>query len=173
VLIGKHATRAQVESALGSSTILHFAGHAVQANGGTELLLAKSSSDDRSPWVDSAFLRRYPPRACRLAVLSACSSGKREASWNQPLQNIVETLGTLGVPEIVATRWQIDSQAAVPFMDAFYRELSKGDSVPIALSAARRVLCSQSRYNNPYYWGAYYSTGTGTTHLQGVLNAAV
>jgi hypothetical protein len=159
ILLGERATAARVGADLGSATIFHFAGHAVQTKNGTELLLAAAFRGDKSPWVDGNFLRQHPPRACRLAVLSACSTGTREAAWNHPLQNMVETLGDLGVPEVVATRWQIDSEASVPLIDDFYGGLAKGDTVAMALTSARRVQFGSPSYRNPYYWGAYYVTG--------------
>jgi CHAT domain-containing protein len=162
-LLGTQATTASVGQSLSSATIFHFAGHAVQTRNGTELLLAAASPKDATPWIDGAFLRRHPPRFCRLAVLSACATGTREESWNRPLQDIVETLGSLGVPEVVATRWQIDSEAALPFMDVFYGNLAQGKSVALALTSARRVQFAQSLYRNPYYWGAYYATGREMT----------
>jgi CHAT domain-containing protein len=104
-------------------------------------------------------------------VLSACATGTREASWNHPLQSIVETFGALGVPEVVATRWQIDSEASVPFIDAFYGGLSKGNTVAMALTSARRVQFENSKYRNPYYWGAYYVTGREIDRPSGELDA--
>jgi CHAT domain-containing protein len=173
LLLGRQATTANLAQALGSATIFHFAGHAVQTGNGTELLLAASSPDELRPWVDGVFLRQHPPHACQLAVLSACSTGTREASWNHPLQDIVETLGDLGVPEVVATRWQIDSEAAVPFMDSFYQSLAAGKSVAVALTSARGVQFSRSLYKNPYYWGAYYVTGGETTLVQKESHARI
>jgi hypothetical protein len=97
----------------------------------------------------------------------------REAAWNHPLQDIVETLGSLGVPEVVATRWQIDSEAAVPFMDSFYTSLSQGSSVAAALTSARRVQSKELLYSKPYYWAAYYVTGREITNLTGEFHAKV
>ena len=173
LLLGQQATTANLARTLGSATIFHFAGHAVQTGNGTELLLAASTPDELRPWVDGVFLRQHPPHACQLAVLSACSTGTREASWNHPLQDIVETLGDLGVPEVVATRWQIDSEAAVPFMDSFYQSLATGKSVAVALTSARGVQFSRSLYKNPYYWGAYYVTGGETTLVQKESHARI
>jgi CHAT domain-containing protein len=170
LLAGRQATSAQVAAALGTASVFHFAGHAVQRTDGTELLLANSPGE-KSPWIDGAFLRRHPPRLCRLAVLSACSTGKREAGWNHPLQDIVETFSSLGVPEVVATRWQVDSEASVPFMDAFYRKLSEINSVTQALTYARRIQSDNYLYRNPYYWGAYYVTGMQPMPGKSVLYA--
>ena len=160
LLLGNQANTARVAQLLDSATVFHFAGHAVQTNQGTELLLASASSNDKRPWVDGTFLRQHPPRVCRLAVLSACATGVEESSWNHPLQDIVETLGSLGVPEVVATRWQIGSESAVPFMDDFYRSMAQGNNVAMALTIARRLQFLRPHQNNPYYWGAYYVTCT-------------
>jgi CHAT domain-containing protein len=184
LLLGDQATAARVAQRMTTATIFHFAGHAVQSRDGTELLLASvspgsaslgsaSSSAEKQrarPWIDGTFLRQHPPHACRLAVLSACATGAREASWNHPLQDIVETLRSLGVPEVVATRWQIDSEASVPFMNSFYESLQHGSSVAAALTAARRVQSGRPSYASPYYWGAYYVSGMEAMRFTGELN---
>ena len=172
LLLGNEANATRVAQLLDSATIFHFAGHAVQTDHGTELLLAASSPSDKHPWVDGAFLRQHPPRACRLAVLSACATGVREASWNHPLQDIVETLASLGVPEVVATRWQISSDSAVPFMEAFYRSMGQGNNVAMALTLARRLQFLRTHENNPYYWGAYYVTCTERVHRRKELHGS-
>jgi tetratricopeptide (TPR) repeat protein len=172
LLLGAQATRTGIQQALSSATIFHFAGHAIQTSNGTQLLLARGSAGETTPWIDGVILRQHPPRNCQLAVLSGCSSGGRLDSWSDPLQDMVETLNSVGVPEVVATRWQIDSGAAVPFMEAFYRSLAKGNSVAAALRDSRRVLYSDATYRNPYFWGAYYASGNKNAYAQGALHAS-
>jgi CHAT domain-containing protein len=192
LLVGDQATEPQVTARLETASAIHFAGHAAQQGGGTRLLLApaKSGSDSQrlsapnskadvsglsrldSPWLDSELLRKHPPRAARLAVFSACSSGKKEAGWNHGMGDIVATLVSLGVPDVVATRWQIDSSAAVPMMDAFYGGLAKGLTVPEALTAARQSMVRGPRYRHPYYWAAWYASGTGTSDLSTIFHRA-
>jgi CHAT domain-containing protein len=86
--------------------------------------------------------------------------------------DIVDTLASLGVPEIVATRWQIDSSSAVPMMDAFYSGLARGLTVPRALTAARQSLIRDARYRHPYYWAAYYASDSRTSNLSQIFQAA-
>lgn len=86
--------------------------------------------------------------------------------------DIVDTLTSLGVPQVVATRWQIDSASAVPMMDAFYHGLAGGLSVPQALTAARQSLIRDARYKHPYYWAAYYASGEGPTKLSEVFHGS-
>jgi len=174
LLLGAQATQAQVATRLSSATAIHFAGHAAQQDGGTRLLLASAktpSAGDR-PYLDSSLLRKHPPRAARLAVFSACSTGKKEEGWNHGMGDIVDTLASLGVPDVVATRWQIDSESAVPMMDAFYGGLTRGLSVPQALTAARLTLSRDPRYRHPYYWAAYYASGQGNSDLRQVFHSS-
>jgi len=173
LLVGDQATEPQVLARLATAAAIHFAGHAEKQEGGTRLLLSpmKFATASDTPWLDSELLRKHPPRAARLAVFSACSSGKKEAGWNHGMGDIVATLASLGVPDVVATRWQIDSGAAVPMMDAFYGGLAKGLTVPQALTAARQSLVRDPRYRHPYYWAAWYASGTGTSDLSPIFHS--
>lgn len=172
LLLAGQATRAQVVPRLATAEAIHFAGHAVRGDGGTRLLLASAGTAGDKPYLDGAVFRKHPPRTARLVVFSACSTGKREEGWNHGMGDIVDTLVSLGVPEVVATRWQIDSSSAVPMMDAFYGGLSAGLSVPQALTAARLSLIRDVRYRHPYYWAAYYASGVGKTDLHEVFHGS-
>jgi hypothetical protein len=178
LLLAGEATEPEVASRLATAETIHFAGHAAQQDGGTRLLLApgktvgaQGDSGAEKPYLDSAVFRRHPPRAARLAVFSACATGKKEEGWNHGMGDIVDTLASLGVPDVVATRWQIDSESAVPMMDAFYGGLAKGLTVPEALTAARQTLIRDARYRHPYYWAAYYASGFGRSDLSQVFHA--
>jgi CHAT domain-containing protein len=186
LLLAGQATQARVAARLATASAIHFAGHAAEQDGATRLLLAPQKvafaaagsaganpgklSQDR-PYLDSDFLRKHPPLAARLAVFSACSTGKKEEGWNHGMGDIVDTLASLGVPDVVATRWQIDSGSAVPMMDAFYDGLAKGLSVPQALTAARQSLIRDPRYRHPYYWAAWYASGDGESNLSQIFHA--
>ena len=170
LLLGAAATQAQVSARLASAPAIHFAGHATVRDGATRLLLAPDAGG--KAYFDSDLLRKTPPRAARLAVFSACSTGKREEGWNHGMGDIVNTLAALGVPQVVATRWQIDSASAVPMMDAFYGGLAQGLSVPRALTAARQSLVKDARYRHPYYWAAYYASGSGSLGVSQVTQHA-
>ena len=176
LLLAGQATEPQVAARLATATAFHFAGHATQQDGATRLLLApaavSAATGADAPFLDSDLLRKHPPRAVRLAVFSSCSSGKREVGWNHGMGDIVDTLASLGVPQVVATRWQIDSSSAVPMMDAFYGGVANGLNVPRALTRARQSLARDPRYRHPYYWAAYYASGTGNTDLSRVFQPA-
>jgi CHAT domain-containing protein len=170
VLLAGQATEPRVVERLNSASIIHFAGHATQFDGTTRLLLAPTSSEADRPYLDKSVLLRNPPRHAKLIVFSACSTGKRKAGWNHGMGDIVDTLAYLGVPEVVATRWQIDSASAVLMMDSFYRSLAAGRTVPQALTAARWALIRNGRLKHPYYWAAYYVSGVGNRDVHEVFH---
>ena len=184
LLLGGEATEPQVAERLAKATAVHFAGHAAQQDGETRLLLASkavpakapspgarvAASAPDQPWLDSSVLRKHPPRAASLAVFSACSTGKKEEGWNHGIGDIVATLASVGVPDVVATRWEIDSASAVPMMDGFYAGLAQGRTVPEALTAARQGLIRDPRYRPPYYWAAWYASGWGRSNLSQVFH---
>ena len=170
VLLAAKATEENVLERLTSASVIHFAGHAAQQNGSTRLLLAPSKADSDKPYLDNTAFTRNPPRAARLIVFSACTTGRREPGWDHGMGDIVDTLESLGVPEVVATRWRIDSASAVPMMQAFYSGLAAGDSVPQALTAARESLARDARFRHPYYWASYYASGVGSNDLHEVFH---
>jgi CHAT domain-containing protein len=174
VLLAEEATRAKLTEHLETATSIHFAGHATERDGGMRLLLAPQKPSrlltGNDAYLDSTLLRQHPPRLARLAVFSACSTGKKQVGWNHGMGDIVDTLASLGVPDVVATRWQIDSSSAVPMMDAFYSGLAEGLSVPQSLTAARQTLSRDPRYRHPYYWAAYYSSGWGDSDLRPIFH---
>jgi len=172
LLLGHQATESEVTEYLATAPVIHFAGHAAMQDGTMRLLLAPANTPGDKPYIDAAWFRAHPPRAAQIAVFSACSTGKGQDGWNHGMGDIVETLASLGVQQVVATRWQIDSASAVPIMDTFYHGLAKGMSVPQALTAARQSLFRDARHRHPYYWAAYYASGVGTTDLREVFHGA-
>jgi CHAT domain-containing protein/tetratricopeptide (TPR) repeat protein len=170
LLLAEQATQAHVAPHLSTAPLIHFAGHAAQYGGATRLLLAPTGAPGDHPYLDDALFRRDPPRSAQLVVFSACSTGKTEEGWDHGMGDIVDTLASLGVPQVVATRWEIDSASAVFLMDKFYRGLADGLTVPQALTAARQLLIRDGRYRHPYYWAAYYASGVGSTDLREVFH---
>jgi len=185
LLLASDATEAGVVARLPNAASIHFAGHAAEWLGDTRLLLAQSGAEPpiavstetdalapakTKPWLDSDLIRRHPPRAARLAVFSACATGKKEEGWNHGMGDIVSALASVGVPDVVSTRWQIDSHSAIPLMDSFYSALAAGQTVPQALTSARIALMSDPHYRHPYYWAAWYATGRGNSTLTQIFH---
>ena len=165
VFVGDEAQVSSIEAAAPHAALIHFAGHTKFTREGTHLLLAqpmKSGTD----WLDARAFRSHTFANCRLVVLSACSTGKREERRSDDIQDIVQALTAKGAQQIVATHWDVDSAASVALMKAFYSGLANGLAVPQALLAARTAVQSQGEYQHPYYWASYYAIGLNRSNLK-------
>jgi CHAT domain-containing protein len=181
VLVDSAAAPGAVESAIAGAPLIHFAGHAMSYSGQTRLMLARDPSTHHpSPlstthmpeteWLDTLSFQPSALTECRLVVLSACSTGKKEERDFDGFDAIVDTLAADGVPDIVATHWDVDSEASVALMKSFYAGLARGMTVPQALSQAEAAVSRMGQYHHPYYWAAYYADGMGTSNLKEVVH---
>jgi CHAT domain-containing protein len=169
IFVGPDATPDAIEAAAHHAALIHFAGHTRFVHGGTRLLLAhpqKSGPD----WLDARAFRTAAFANCRLVVLSACSTGKREDRDSGDIQDIVQTLTARGAQQIVATHWDVDSAASVSLMKDFYSGLARGLTVPQAMLQAKRTVNDTAEYRHPYYWAPYYVIGISRPDLKELIH---
>ena len=56
----------------------------------------------------------------------------------------------------------MNDEGTQALMEAFYRELKKGDATPTeALHRAQVALIKSPKYNHPNYWSAFFAIGNG------------
>jgi CHAT domain-containing protein len=173
VLTGPDATARSMASAMPGSWLIHYAGHTVSAAGHTRLMLARDLSRDDTEshkMRDIGLFHQAALSKCRIVVLSACSTGSLEEHDSADPSGLVEQLADDGVPDIVATHWDVDSEASVPLMKSFYSGLARGLTTPQALSHAEVTVSGLGPYHHPYYWAAYYVTGMGQSTLKELIH---
>ncbi len=146
----KDATREDLKQALlgtQSAYIFHFAGHGntvtlrddfnrgVPKESGFILLLADLAT--RQPdQVSAEELARYLQGAgVRLAVLVACQSGARSATY--PWDGVASAIAAIGIPAIIAMQYEIMDLQAIAFSRAFYAALGLGLSLDEATWSGR------------------------------------
>lgn len=163
VLSGAQATLDQVKSALQGVKIFHFAGHSFSIADRGGLLLAPPSSStfvrQRPEILYSSDLNLETLKMCRLAILSACSTALGN---NGPVANpegLVRAFLRAGVSYVIASRWDVDSQATSLFMDRFYTALLSGATVERAIQSAETALRLSEGMSHPYFWAAFTSFG--------------
>jgi CHAT domain-containing protein len=64
------------------------------------------------------------------------------------------------VETVVASRWNVDSNATAMLMGSFYARLLEGQSVSNALTSARKSIRYQEQFSHPYYWAAFEAFGS-------------
>ncbi|HET9283526.1 MAG TPA: CHAT domain-containing protein [Candidatus Angelobacter sp.] len=95
-------------------------------------------------------------RRMQLAVLAACSTGS-DPGGLLDTNSLVHAFLAAGVPIVIASHWNVDSETTSELMIAFYQYLAQGKEAAQAMCLARaEVLKSRP---HPYYWAAFTVTG--------------
>jgi CHAT domain-containing protein len=118
VLAGHNATLGAVRNAFHNADLLHFSGHGVSTSDDGTLLLSPLDAADGAGLLNSESLEGSVLR-CRLVVLSACqtAAGERFGPFNP--QSLVQAFWRAGVPNVVATRWAVDTRVARRLIEVF------------------------------------------------------
>jgi CHAT domain-containing protein len=151
-LKGGSANVERLLKGLSQATVFHFAGHAMGLEHGGELLLEGKSGRNV---LSASELSGLSLKRCRLVVLSACSTATVERDITRNPDGLVDAFLTAGATNVIASRWDVDSNATAALMRRFYESLHEGHGVTEALKDARAYVRSLPGMNLPYYWAAF------------------
>jgi CHAT domain-containing protein len=154
LLVGRAASERAVTGALAGAELFHFAGHGVSTHENGMLLLA-GEGESEATWLDSERVESLLGQ-CRLAVLSACNSANGQLADAFNPASLIQAFWRAGVPEVVAMRWVVDSNAASRIMTVFYRELEQGARPAAALRQAASELRRDRRFAHPAFWAGFH-----------------
>jgi CHAT domain-containing protein/tetratricopeptide (TPR) repeat protein len=157
LLSGKEATRNAILSHLPKAGLFHFAGHAVSGVNGVGLEVFSETADNlaKQDLISPREIEQRDLQGLRLAVLSACSTANGPESGVADPQSIAAAFLRKGVPDVIASRWNVDSNSAVSFMRLTYESLMSGRSPSDSLRATVRQLSNTSPRSHPFYWAAF------------------
>jgi CHAT domain-containing protein len=148
LFIGGQSTFARVKQELPKASIFHFAGHAVASDSESGLILS-----DRILSAD--LLDGLALQNLRLVVLSGCQTERGSSGSIEDYDSLVRMFARNGVPEVIASRWKVDSAATALFMEKFYATLISGKGVTESIREAQHALRTHPGTAHPYYWGAF------------------
>jgi tetratricopeptide (TPR) repeat protein len=104
--------------------------------------------------------------SARLAVLSGCESALGRANVGEGVVGLTSAFLSAGVPAVVATLWAVDDAVTADLMKQFYRELSGGKTVALALKAAQDAIRGQQITEHPFYWAGFVVVGDGNVTVR-------
>jgi CHAT domain-containing protein len=145
------ATLPDMKEAMARNAILHYSGHAIEAGNGAELVL------NAKQFLGAQELAKAPLGSTQLVVLAACSSGRGARDGLMDPQSLVHSIFITGVPMVVASQWNVDSESTSELMVSFYRHMAAQSPVPTAMLQARREMLKKN--SHPYYWAGFMVTG--------------
>jgi CHAT domain-containing protein len=155
LLLGPDAKLPVVLRDLAEAEVFHFAGHAVENRETTGLMLAGSTEHGEEGVLTAAHLNRKMLQRSHLVVLSACSTVSGSAEGFLDNEGLAESFLVLGAPQVVASRWVVDSSATHEWMKVFYEERLAGQSSSSSARKASSALRGQQKWTHPFYWAAF------------------
>jgi len=149
LIAGSGGSRAEVLRKLRKAQVFHFVGHSVAdvnrfglVLGHDQILSARDLASSRSP-------------SLRLVVLSACETANGSEGTIADVNSVARALVAVRIPQIVASRWNVDSTATRQLMRVFYLHLMAGETTTQALRAASDTIRLWPQYRHPYYWASF------------------
>jgi CHAT domain-containing protein len=150
-VVGSVAEPEKILSPLKQNTIFGFIGHAEPYETGAALRMNPHlllTAQDFSP----PQLRRV-----QLAVLAACSTGSTGSDGLLDTGSLIHAFLSGGVPNVVATRWNVDSEGTAILISDFYVHIAENGFPYKAIFVARNHLLKE--HSHPYYWAGFTVTG--------------
>jgi len=144
----------EITRALPRSELLHFSGHASIDANTSGLVLGGSHYGERS-LLSAIELSHASLRQMRMVVLSACETAQGSHGSFGDSESLARTLISSGVPQVIASRWPVNSDATRELMKQFYPTLLAGKPASQALRIAGTRLRDQSEWKHPFYWAAF------------------
>jgi CHAT domain-containing protein len=148
-----------VKAAVGNADIVHLSVHG-KFNASEPMLsyvaLASGGGDDGR--LTAAEMFGLPLDNSRLVVLSACDTGRAEATHGNEVLGMVRALLYAGAGTLVLSYWEVDSDATALWMRTFYEAAQTRPIAEAARAASIRVK-SNPAYSHPYYWAAFEMIG--------------
>jgi CHAT domain-containing protein len=177
LLTGKGATKAEFLRGVSSSQVVHYAGHAAAGDDSPSTARLLLASDPESGDAGALYLRELDRRSfprTRLVVLAACRTAAGAVSRVEGALSLGRPFLAAGVPDVVASLWDVDDVLSRRFMVAFHRALLAGRDPVQALRAAQISFLRNSdpSFNHPANWAAFICMGGLDIHSlpQGVIS---
>jgi CHAT domain-containing protein len=162
---GFFATREAVLNAdLKQYRYVHFATHGVVDSRTPALSALALSQFDESGNALAGFLRLDDIYSLDLnadvVVLSACDTALGREIRGEGLVGLTQAFLYAGSKSLVLSLWQVSDAATAVLMTRFYGQMIKnGAPAAEALRAAQLSMAAESRWADPYYWGAFILLG--------------
>ena len=137
--------------------IIHLATHAMVNPEDYELsgLLFKTADTDS---VEDGQLHFFEldalPLKARLAVLSACQTGKGELIAGEGIMNLAKSFSYAGTSSVLVSLWLASDQSTAQIMGDFYTSLKEGSSISGSLQTAKinYLQATDNLGAHPFYW---------------------
>ena len=172
LLVGGAARESVIQKQMEQVDVIHLATHGiahVQSSLQSKLLLAEEPANYQQAdgMLQAKEIYRLRLRRARLVVLSACQSGIEKYFRGEGMIGLARPFLVAGAPSVVASLWQVQSEATAQLMTTFHRlrRQQREPSIRAIRHAQSEFLHNaEPRYRHPYYWAAFSLIGGMTSY---------
>ena len=158
LLLDDRAKFREIKREIRSANVFHYAGHTISTGSfSAGLVLGGVGDDEKTGILDAQAIRSFQVPNLRLAVLSACQTQGSDERAFSDADSLALAFLQIGVPEVIASRWAVDSHETAIMMRIFYENIAAGSSPSLSLRAAEIETLRNSETRHPYYWAAFNS----------------
>lgn len=135
--------------------IIHLYTHA-SANDGMEPVIFFA---DSALYLNELVINQKP--VTQLVVLAACETGLGKFYQGEGVFSFNREFAAIGIPSSIVNLWPVDNKTTYELNELFYKHLSKGAPIDIALQKAKLEYISKVPAEKalPYYWAATVLAG--------------
>lgn len=157
-LLETEATKATFLKKFPEADIVHFAGHYVVNENAPMLSGFLMTGNGKEGTLTNYELLSLNSSKAKLIVLSACETGIEKYYDGEGMIGAGRTFLALGVPLIVASQWQVDSEATAELMSEFHHrrtqdKISTVEALRLAQLGALRS--EREDFRQPFYWAGF------------------
>jgi CHAT domain-containing protein len=154
---GNEATKAKVKENISNYDVVHFAipgiyEKSVPVKSG--LMFTSAHPDDRRLTAGEIFKLKFKGRAI---LMSSCHVLSELSLNGAEIATLNTSFVYAGSPSVVSTIWNIEDKSRVNFMDIFYSNLKKDESIADSLRTTQNEMIKLGY--QPYDWAAFILTG--------------
>ena len=155
VMLDSLIKESDVKASVSDYDVVHLSVHG-RFNGQEPMLsylkLAQGAQDDGR--LTAAEMFGLPLTKTSMVVLSACETGKAEATRSNEVLGMLRALLYAGASTVVLSYWEVDSASTALWMETFHRAAQSGSPSEAARQALRAVK-KRPEYAHPYFWSAF------------------
>lgn len=159
VVTQEAATTAEVKSWVSDYNVVHLSVHGEFKS--ADPLLSYLQFKDAPPdsgRLTAAEMFGLPLQKNSLVVLSACETGRVEATHSNEVLGMVRSLLYAGAGRLVLSSWEVNAGSTRLWMETFYQQgqnSSPAEAARLALVAVK----SHPEYSHPFFWAPFVMTG--------------
>jgi CHAT domain-containing protein len=151
--------KADIQAWVGDYSVVHLSVHGT-FNASDPLLsyLQFKEAPPDSGRLTAAEMFGLPLQKNSLVVLSACETGRVQASHANEVLGMVRSLLYAGAGNLVLSSWEVNAGSTKLWMESFYKA---GQTNPPSEAARKALIAvkSQPEYSHPFFWAPFVMTG--------------